>query len=103
MENSLLFTIGFLIVSMVTGSLVYGRIKFGRFLDHQNPMKELTEDRLKLEKSEKTSTFHLHFKNPIQLSLAQALMRKAELQQDWFLFPKEKDSDPHSPFRKNDR
>lgn len=103
MENSLLFIIGFFIAFMVTGSLVYGRIKFGQFLDEQNPMKELTENRLKLEESEKTPSFHSHFKNPIQLSLAQALMRKAESQEDWFLFPKQEDSDPQSPFRKSNR
>ncbi len=103
MENSLLFTIGFLIVSMVTGSLVYGRIKFGQFLDEQNPMKELAENRMKLEKSEKIPSFPSHFKNPIQLSLAQALLQKAESQEDWFLFSKQEGNDLHHPFRKSSR
>ncbi len=103
MENSLLFIIGFFIALMVTGSLVYGRIKFGRFLDEQNPMKELTENRLKIEKSQKLPSFHPPFKNPIQLSLAQALFRKAESQEDWFSFPKQEGSDPQLPFRKSDR
>ncbi len=52
MEYSLLFIIGFFITLIIIGVLLYGRIKFGQFLHKQNPMRELTESRLKMEKHE---------------------------------------------------